>query len=118
MKFVADEGIDALVVAHLRETGYIVWYIAEMAAGISDSEVLELANQESAILLTADKDFGDLVYRQKRVSSGVILVRLHGLASEQKAELAVTTIQKYVEQLPHSFTVMTPQKVRIRPQMH
>jgi predicted nuclease of predicted toxin-antitoxin system len=118
MKFVADEGVDSLIVLRLREAGYSVWYIAEMAAGISDSEVLNLANQEDAILLTADKDFGDLVYRQKRISSGVILVRLHGYLPERKANVIISTLQKYGKELPHSFTVITPTKVRIRPQLH
>lgn len=118
MKFVADEGVDAPIVQHLRWAGYQVWYVAEMAPGIADTVVLTLANQEEPILLTADKDFGDLVFRQQRVSQGVLLLRLHGIPPEQKAETVTAVIQKYETQLVRTFTVITPQKVRVRPFFH
>lgn len=63
MKFIADEGIDRPIVDRLRQEGYSVWYIAEMAPSISDDMVLKLANDQKALLLTADKDFGELVFR-------------------------------------------------------
>ena len=56
MKFLADEGVDKQIVDRLRQDGHSVWYVAEMEPGISDDEVLNLANRENAILLTADKD--------------------------------------------------------------
>ena len=115
MKFVADEGIDAQIVARLRQEGHQVWYVAEMAPGVPDTAVLNLANQETAVLLTFDKDFGDLVYRQRRVTQGVVLLRLHGLPAKQKADLVVTMIQRHGSELPKAFTVLTPQKVRVRP---
>lgn len=57
-----------------------------MDPGISDDIVLELANSEGVLLLTADKDFGELVFRLRRVSSGVVLVRLAGLSPIKKSE--------------------------------
>ena len=63
MKFLADEGVDKQIVDRLRQDGHSVWYVAEMEPGISDDEVLTIANQENAILLTADKDFGELIFR-------------------------------------------------------
>ena len=53
MKILADEGVDRPIVVRLRQSGYQVWYVAEMEPGISDETVLDLANQEGAILLTA-----------------------------------------------------------------
>lgn len=95
MNFVADEGIDAQIVASLRQQGHSVWYVAEMSPGVPDTAVLDLANQENAILLTFDKDFGDLVYRQRRVFQGVILLRLQGHTPDQKADLVVEMIIKH-----------------------
>jgi predicted nuclease of predicted toxin-antitoxin system len=118
MNFVADEGIDAQIVMQLRQEGHSVWYVAEMSPGMPDTAVLDLANQENAILLTFDKDFGDLVYRQRHVSQGVILLRLHGLLPEKKAQLIVSMIHKHGPDLPGAFTVLTPEKVRVRPQLH
>lgn len=116
MKFVADEGIDAPVVTFLRQKNHQVWYVAEMSPGISDETVLALANQEEAILITADKDFGDLVFRQRRATYGVILLRLHGLALAKKAELVLSTIQQHEPELQGAFTVITSEKIRIRSQ--
>ena len=79
MRLVADEGVDRQIVERLRQDGHTVQYIAEMDPGISDDRVLTIANQENAPLLTTDKDFGELIYRQKRITSGVILIRLAGL---------------------------------------
>ena len=73
MKFLVDESVDRQVVDRLRMDGYEVWYVTEMDPGIPDDFVLNRANQELAILVTADKDFGELVFRQKRISKGVFL---------------------------------------------
>ncbi len=63
MNFVADEGVDNQIVKKLREEGHQVLYIAEMDPGISDDEVLHQANSQNALLITADKDFGELIFR-------------------------------------------------------
>ena len=68
MKFLADECVDRQIVDRLRHDGYTVLCVAEMEPGISDPEVLNMVNQEEAILLTADKDFGELVFRQDKVA--------------------------------------------------
>lgn len=115
---VADEGVEAAIVERLREQGEDVWYVAEMAPSISDEEVLALANERGALLLTADKDFGAIVFQQGLITSGVILIRLHGVEAERKAELVTALFQEHAEELARAFTVLTPEKVRIRPHRH
>lgn len=114
MNFLADESLDRPIVERLRQEGYAVQYVAEMAAGISDQRVLELANQQSALLLTADKDFGELVFRQRRVTTGVVLVRLAGLPSTRKAAVVASNLTKHRQELVGNFTVISPGAVRIR----
>jgi predicted nuclease of predicted toxin-antitoxin system len=114
VKFLADEGVDRQIVDRLRQDGHMVWYVAEMEPGISDDEVLNLANQENAILLTADKDFGELIFRQRRISAGVILLRLAGLSQESKSEAFASVIKGHADELQQAFTVITPAMVRIR----
>lgn len=63
MKLPADEGVDFHVVSFLRKEGHDVRYVAELEPGISDENVLEIANDELRKLLTTDKDFGELVFR-------------------------------------------------------
>jgi len=62
MNLVADESLDRQIVERLRRDGHSVAYMAEMDPGISDEEVLALSEQQSAVLITADRDFGELVY--------------------------------------------------------
>ncbi|GIV80352.1 DUF5615 family PIN-like protein [Litorilinea aerophila] len=114
MKILADESVDRPIVERLRQNGYQVWYVAEMEPGISDDVVLDLANREEAILLTADKDFGELVFRQGRVTRGVILIRLAGISPIRKAEIVASALAAHGGEMEQAFTVITPGAVRIR----
>ena len=68
MMFLADESIDRQIVEQLGEEGHTVFYVAEMDPGISDDSVLSLANEKDAVLITADRDFGEMIFRQKKIS--------------------------------------------------
>jgi len=114
MNFLADEGIDKQIVVRLRQEGYSVSYVAEMEPGISDDVILDLANKEGSLLLTADKDFGDLVFRLGRLSAGVVLIRLAGLTPAKKATIVTSVVSKHSQKLAKAFTVITPMGVRIR----
>ena len=72
MRWLADECVAAPLVALLRTNGHDVLYVAEAAAGLSDADVIVLALREQRLLLTEDKDFGDLVFRRERAVPGVV----------------------------------------------
>lgn len=114
MTFLADESVDRQIVEALRADGHEVAYVAEMEPGISDDEVLERANASTAILLTQDKDFGELVYRLNRISRGAVLFRLAGLTPAAKASCAFEVVSTHGPQLDGAFTVVSPGNVRIR----
>ena len=114
MNFLADESIDRQIVDALREDDHAVLYVTEMDPGISDDEVLDKAEKGSAILITADKDFGELVFRQQRITKGVVLVRLAGLLPSKKAEIASTMIKKHLDAIQNAFSVISPNTIRIR----
>ena len=114
MNFVADESVDRQVVERLREDGHSVIYIAEMDPGIPDEDVFRLSNRRSAILITADKDFGELVFRQASVAHGVVLIRLAGLSQGLKAEMLSSAIRDRASEIPNAFSVVTPGTIRIR----
>jgi predicted nuclease of predicted toxin-antitoxin system len=114
MNLLADESIDGQIVYRLRQDGHQVHYVAEMEPGISDDTVLDLANRETALLLTADKDFGELAYRQGRITFGIVLVRLAGLLSTHKADIVSSILHQRLKELQHAFTVITPGTVRLR----
>jgi predicted nuclease of predicted toxin-antitoxin system len=114
LKLLADENVDRPIVARLRAEGHTVIYVLELAPSIPDPEVVSFAARESALLLTADKDFGELMFRQRQFAHGVILIRLSGLSADLKAALVATALRGHATELPGSFTVITPGGVRIR----
>lgn len=114
MNLMADECIDRHIVVRLREEGHDVLYVAEIEPSIPDETILKRANQKNALLLTADKDFGELVFRQNRVSAGVVLLRLAGLSQTEKAKVVSSAIREHSDELFQSFTVVSPGIVRIR----
>ncbi len=114
MNLVADESVDQQIVAHLREEGHVVWCILETGPGTPDEDVLELARRKGAILLTADKDFGEMVFRQRKVTEGVIFIRLAGQSQKRKAEIVASAVKRHGEELCRAFSVITPSGIRIR----
>jgi predicted nuclease of predicted toxin-antitoxin system len=76
MKLVADECVDFGIIRALRENEVEVFAIVEETASIMDNDVLKIANERSELLLTQDKDFGELVFRLKLPNHGVVLIRM------------------------------------------
>ena len=115
MNLLADESVERQIVERLRLDGHQVLYVAEMEPGIEDTVVLERANERLALLLTGDKDFGELVFRDKLLTAGgVILIRLAGLIADTKARIVSAAIKEHETELGHRFSVITPGRVRIR----
>jgi predicted nuclease of predicted toxin-antitoxin system len=114
MNFLADESVDQQIVDRLRADGHSVVYVAEMDPGIDDKAVLNAANQRMALLITADKGFGELVFRQRLISMGVVLVRLAGLSPAGKAETVSLAIREHESELSDAFSVVSPGMFRIR----
>lgn len=115
MILVCDEGVDRPIVECLRREGFESRYVAEMSPGIADEEVLRLAKSENALLVTTDKDFGELVYRQRRASAGVVLLRLAGLTENEKCQNVLAAFHTHGEAFQDAFTVISKGLVRIRP---
>lgn len=115
MILVADENIDQPIVEKLRYHGYTVEYVAELAPGITDNEVLELCSSPDTLLITADKDFGELVYRDGRLHSGVLLLRFAGLPVQVKAERVAWAVREHGAEMVGGFAVLAPSTLRIRP---
>jgi predicted nuclease of predicted toxin-antitoxin system len=76
VRWLVDECVDAGLVSHLRAAGHDAVYMAEVAPRDSDAEVTARAQAEQRLLLTEDKDFGDLVFRRGQSVPGVVLLRL------------------------------------------
>ena len=114
MNVVVDESVDQPIVERLRQDGHTVAAVAELSPSITDDEVLQQANQQSALLVTGDKDFGELIYRLGRVHAGVVLLRLNGLSSDAKANLVADALQKRGHEMVGAFSVISAGTIRIR----
>lgn len=113
MKFLADESRAGPVIRALREAGHDVVAIVEVAKGATDEQVLERALNEKRVLITEDRDFGQLVYARGRSSAGVILVRFDSRARRAKPATVVEAVTKLGSRLRDAFTVVEPGRVRI-----
>lgn len=113
MRFLADESCDFAVVRALRDSGHDVVAVAQTARGAKDSEVIGLAREGRRVLLTEDKDFGQLVHAGGQGGTGVILFRFPASARKQLPTAALDLITRFGERLPTSFVVLEPGRVRI-----
>jgi len=114
MKLLVDEGVDKPIVDQLRLSGFDVHYILETYRGIEDEMVLQIANDEGRILVTQDKDFGEMVFRLQKVHLGIILIRLGTNTSVEKARLVNYALLEYGDKLVKAFTVIQSNAIRIR----
>lgn len=115
MKFLADECCDSGIVASLRADGHDVAYVVEGHSGISDDNILERAFAESRILLTEDKDFGELVYRLGKPAYGIVLLRIDVHNRREKWHRLKALIDRHENRLPSKFVVVELNKFRFRP---
>lgn len=114
MNLVFDESVDFQIINRVRSDGHQVISIAETEPGSTDELVLKIANDHGSLLVTADKDFGELVFRLRKISSGVLLLRLSGLRADRKADFVSNVLRQYGHTLCGAFSVLSPGVVRIR----
>lgn len=114
LSLLADENIDQRLVSSLRLAGISVYSVAESSPGITDEEVMTLSENLSAMILTDDKDFGEIVFRKQRSCRGIVLLRLTGVDYSRKADHVIKVIDRYGSEMIGKFVVITAERVRIR----
>ena len=114
MKFLFDESVELRLGSYLKVQGHDVKAIAtDYTYGVEDEEVLKIAKSEQRILITNDKDFGELVFRYHHPHTGVILLRLKQVSFQMKQERLAEVLTTYKHALRH-FLIVTLYTVRIR----
>ena len=117
MRFLADESCDFAVVRALRAEGYDVVAVSEIAPRADDRRVIELALKENCVLLTEDKDFGQLVFAHKESAGGVILLRYPTQVRSALSQAVVELVSRKKEDLHERFVVLRPGRVRMVPKL-
>jgi len=115
LRLLCDADVDRPLVERLREDGHDVFYIAEIKPDSTDEEVLELAKVYEAVLITRDKGFGELVFRQGLASRGVLLIRLAGVPMSERKRLLSLAVKQHAPEFEGAFSVLTKGGLRIRP---
>jgi predicted nuclease of predicted toxin-antitoxin system len=114
MKLLLDESVDVRLGIFLVAQGHDVKAIGvDYPHALADEEVLAISVAEERILMTNDRDFGELIVRERRQHRGVILFRLRSRSILLLQERASRTLSRYSTQSP-TFLVVTEQRVRIR----
>ena len=113
-KFLIDESVEYRIVKFLRERNFDVLAITEKFPSAPDVDVLSIAYKEKRVLITNDKDFGEIVFKDKKVSHGVILIRMPFNTTEEKIIKLDQTLKVKTTRIIKAFTVVTESKVRIR----
>lgn len=113
MKFIANENIPFEVVINLRKAGYNLIRIDEIKKGLSDDEVIKLTNKENGILITFDKDFGELVFKKRMLVGGIILIRIKPKNISYIFDRILYLLNSNIE-IKRNFIVLEEDKIRIK----
>ncbi|MHB1319820.1 MAG: DUF5615 family PIN-like protein [Anaerolineae bacterium] len=113
MRLLADENFPGLAVRRLRVRGHDVAWIREVAPGSKDPDVLARAQLESRILITFDKDFGELAFRWGlSAASGIVLFRITMPSAEYVADVAASALESRDDR-PGHFAVVEDRRIRL-----
>ena len=115
MRFLLDENAEFRIATFLTTLGHDVTTIVhDYSPGLDDEAVLTIAQQENRILITNDRDFGELIIERQLAHTGVILLRLRSQLVQTKIARLTTVLTNHSIELDQ-FIVVTDRRIRIRP---
>ncbi|MCK4859818.1 MAG: DUF5615 family PIN-like protein [Candidatus Omnitrophica bacterium] len=114
LKFLIDVGVGKKVEEWLLEKGYDTKAVREIDPQMEDDKILDIAVYEKRIVITMDKDFGELVYNSGLSHSGVLLLRLEDAKADKKVEIVEKILGQYSDKLLNNFCVFQDGRIRIR----
>lgn len=112
MRFLVDECTGPAVARWLRQQHHEVFSVYEQARGMRDEAIIQKACDESWILITNDKGFGEKVYRERHPHRGVVLLRLEDERANTKIAVVRRLLQEYADQIADRYVVVTDTRVR------
>ena len=116
MRFLADENLPFATIRLLREAGYDIVSILEESPGISDSQVLERAYLENRIIMTFDRDYGELLFKHGHLPpGGIIYFRFDPSTPCEPAEMLLKIFSEGKVDFSEHFSVLERDKLRQRP---
>jgi len=114
IKFLVDMGVGKRVEDWLLKNGYNIKGVRNINPKMTDKEVLKIAIFEDRMVITMDKDFGELVYNSGLKHSGVLLLRLEDAKVDEKIKIIEKILTVHENKLINNFCVYQQGKLRIR----
>ena len=114
LKFLVDVGVGRKSENWLIENGYDVKSVLDLNPRMPDDDILEIANSELRMVLTMDKDFGELVFKNRQKHFGVLILRLEDANGEEKKEIIKEILTVYSDDIINKFCVFQDGTLRIR----
>ncbi len=115
MKFLANENFPYPSVQLLLDKGFDVVAITKEMPGISDEEVMAFAKMENRIILTFDKDYGELIYKYgMKEPVSVVFYRYKGTDPEFAGTFLIDLLSESTVSLDNTFTVIDEKNIRQR----
>ncbi|MBI4684234.1 MAG: DUF5615 family PIN-like protein [Nitrospirae bacterium] len=114
LKFLVDVGVGKKTEEYLRKSGHDVKTVRDIDPKARDSKILKLAVSESRMVITMDKDFGELVYNSGKTHAGVLILRLEDANGAQKVNAVRKILEEYADRIEGRFCVFQNGRLRIR----
>ena len=114
LKFLVDVGVGKGIEKYLLEEGYDTKPVRDIDPRMEDEEIIRTAISENRMVITMDKDFGELVYHSSMKHSGVLLLRLEDATGSEKLQVVKHIMKKYSGRIKNCFCVFQNDKFRIK----
>ncbi|HSE83383.1 MAG TPA: DUF5615 family PIN-like protein [Thermodesulfobacteriota bacterium] len=114
LKFLVDVGVGKKVEQWLQKRGYDIRAVRDIDPSMEDRDIFNMAVTEARMVITMDKDFGELVYNSGLAHTGVLLLRLEDAKADEKVRIVENILKKYSDRLLNKFCVYQNGRLRIR----
>ena len=114
MNILVDVSAGRIIAATIRGLGHDTLFVRDRDPGMPDVEILAWAAREGRLVVTMDKDFGELVYRSGQLHSGVLLLRLEAARTTEKVQVVTDIFANHADELPGHFSVYQNGRLRVR----
>ena len=114
LKFLVDVGVGKSIEDFLSQSGYDTKAVRKIDPCLEDKKIIRIATSENRMVITMDKDFGELVYHSGMPHSGVLLLRLEDAVGSMKLQVVKHIIEKYSHQIKNCFCVFQNDRFRIK----
>ncbi len=115
MRWLVDECVDVALIASLQASGHDIVFVGNIEPAADDLAVMSRARQDHRLLLTDDKDFGELVFHRGGSVPGLVLLRIDQSMRSLRAERLFAAIERFGDGLFGRYTIIEEARFRYRP---